>query len=103
PIAQTVVCVGSFTPLPRAAQLLPSHLAMLFADIPPAVVNCPAAYTSPPLIPIVMTRGNEPPSTPLPRADQLLPSHLAMPFAGTPPAVVKFTPAHPSPPPTPIA
>src|SRR5438874_174092 len=43
------------TPLPRADQLLPSHLAMRLADTPPAVSKSPPTYTSLPLIAIALT------------------------------------------------
>src|SRR5687767_8657683 len=35
--------VGSASPLPSADQLSPSHFAMLFAGVPPAAKNRPAA------------------------------------------------------------
>src|SRR5436190_66681 len=43
------------TPLPRAAQLLPFHLAIPFAATPPAVVKPPPTYISLPLIAIALT------------------------------------------------
>src|SRR5439155_842745 len=61
-------------PEPSADLLLPSHLAMLVAAPPPAVVNPPPAYTSPPDTASARTS----PSIPEPNADQLLPFHLAI-------------------------
>ena len=63
-----------FIPEPSADQLLPFHLAMYFAELPPAVVNKPAAYSSLPDSASAYTTR----SIPEPSADQLLPSHLAM-------------------------
>src|SRR6266566_2496025 len=72
-------------PEPSADQLLPSHLAMLLAALPPAVVNCPPAYR---LLPATASAATKP-SIPEPSADQLLPFHLAMELAGLPPAMSK--------------
>src|SRR6266571_3348995 len=72
-------------PEPSAVQRLPSHLAMLLAVPPPAVVNCPPAYTSLP----ETASADTPPFIPEPSAVQLLPFHLAVLVAAPPPAVVK--------------
>src|SRR6266487_4122423 len=82
-------------PEPRADQLLPSHLAMLAAGMPPPVpentfVNPPPTYRSLPDAASTCTG----PSIPEPSADQLLPSHLAMKLAAVPPAFVKPPPAY---------
>src|SRR6266403_1107537 len=79
-------------PEARADQLVPSHLAMLLAALPPAVMNKPPAYT---LLPDTASAPT-PPSIPEPSADQLLPSHLAMFVAAMPPAVVNPPPAYTS-------
>src|SRR5438876_3912117 len=77
-------------PVSSADQLLPFHLAMLFAGMPPAIVNGPPAYTSLPVTASARSSGPfAPPLTPQPRTDQFAPSHFAMPLAGAPPAVVK--------------
>ena len=83
------------TPLPRGDQLAPSHLAMLLAGAPPAVVNLPAAKSASPPPSSKTVRASTPTGTPvipLPTADQPEPSHLAMLLAATPPAVVNCPP-----------
>src|SRR5258706_14992535 len=62
------------TPEPSAVQVLPFHLAMLVAALPPAVVNSPPAYTSLPETASAYTV----PFTSEPRLVQVLPFHLAM-------------------------
>jgi hypothetical protein len=79
-------------PEPSADQLLPSHLAMFLAGLPPAVVKLPPAYTSPPDTASAATSGSPP--IPEPSGDQLLPFHLATKLAAVPPAVVKWPPAY---------
>src|SRR5438094_1003138 len=61
-------------PEPSADQLLPSHLAMELATLPPAVVKLPPAYT---LLPDTASADTTL-SIPEPNAVQLFPSHLAM-------------------------
>src|SRR5207249_4921789 len=75
-------------PEPSADQLLPSHLAMSFAALPPAERKSPPAYTS---LPDTASADTEKLATnPEPNADQLLPFHLAMLTAALPPAVVNL-------------
>src|SRR5438477_7903544 len=81
---------GTSIPEPRDVQLLPFHLAMPLASLPPAVVNAPPAYRSPPDTASADTEV----SIPVPSGDQLLPSHLAMPLAITPPTTVKSPPMY---------
>src|SRR5437667_8890586 len=61
-------------PEPRLDQLLPFHLAMLLAALPPAVVNWPPAYTWLADTASAFTPMGEPPPISDPRANQLLPS-----------------------------
>src|SRR5712671_6463505 len=61
-------------PEPSADQLLPSHLAMLVATMPPAVVKAPPAYR---LLPDTVSAYTQL-SIPEPSAVQLVPFHLAM-------------------------
>jgi len=88
----------SFGPVPSVLQLLPFHLAILLAEIPPAALKFPPTYTSLPLTAIAKTL----PFTPAPSALQLLPFHLAIlltkvpPAAGAPPAVRKPPPTYTS-------
>ena len=81
-------------PEPSAVQMLPFHLAMFLAGLPPAVVNLPPAYKSLPDTVIAYTAGEEPPLIPEPNGVQLLPFHFAMQLAGLPPAVVNMPPAY---------
>src|SRR2546422_11312392 len=70
---------------------------MLVAARPPAVVNCPPAYTLLPDTASANTKREEPtPPNPESSADQLLPSHLAIRLAALPPAVVNTPPAYTS-------
>src|SRR5206468_3441984 len=92
-------------PEPSADQLLPFHLAMKLAVLPPALLNRPPAYTSLPDTASAYTMGGywppwPPQHIPEPSADQLLPFHLAMIFAPLSPAVVNTPPAYTSPPDT---
>src|SRR5437899_3239453 len=80
----------SFIPEPSADQLLPSHLAMFVAALPPAVVKAPPAYRSLPETASAYTL----PFIPEPSAVQVLPSHLAMSLAALPPAILKRPPAY---------
>src|SRR5205823_9752504 len=73
-------------PEPKADQLLPFHLAMLVAALPPAVVKSPPAYRSLPDTASADTNW----FIPEPKADQPMPSHLAMLVAALPPAVVNL-------------
>src|SRR5260221_13308662 len=61
---------------------------------PPAAVNGPPAYKSPPNTASADTTGYWTPPTPESSADQLIPSHLAMRLAALPPAVAKKPPAY---------
>src|SRR4051794_6302041 len=73
-------------PGPSADQVVPSHLAMRVAGLPPAVVKAPPTYRS---LPETASALAAPPS-PVPKGDQLLPFHLEILFAGeTEPAMVK--------------
>src|SRR2546428_675283 len=65
---------------------------MLLAEPPPAVVNWPPAYRSPPDTASAHTVL----FIPEPSAVQLLPFHLAIRLAAPPPAVVKDPPAYTS-------
>src|SRR6266511_3477658 len=87
--------LGPPIPEPSADQLLPFHLAMFVATLPPAVVKAPPAYRSLPDTASAYTKGLGPP-IPEPSAVQLLPFHLAMLAAALPPAVVKYPPAYKS-------
>src|SRR5438045_1626089 len=85
------------TPEPSAVQLVPSHLAVLVAALPPVVENLPPAYRVAPDIASAYTPTEvpcNPPPSPEPSAVQLLPSHLATLVAGLPPAVVNAPPAY---------
>ena len=61
-------------PVPSDIQLVPSHLAMLVAALPPAEVKQPPAYK---LLPEV-AKAYTWPLTPEPSGAQLIPFHLAM-------------------------
>src|SRR6266511_2362917 len=76
-------------PEPSADQLVPSHLAIPLAALPPAIVKLPPAYTSLPDTASADTWA----FIPEPSADQLLPSHLAMLLATLPPAIVNLPPS----------
>ena len=75
PVAQGLTArTPPSVPEPNADQLLPSHLAMFAAGIPPAVSNTPPAYKSVPRAARANTTDtNGPPLTPVPSADQALP------------------------------
>src|SRR5262245_58666537 len=66
-------CTLPFTPDPRAAQLLPFHLAIELAGMSPAVVKEPPAYRSLPETASADTRE----FIPEPSVDQPVPFHLA--------------------------
>src|ERR1043165_2421788 len=86
-------------PEPSTVQLVPSHLAMEFATLPPAVAKKPAAYRSPPDTASEYTTG-ESPLIPESSAVHVFPFHLAMQLAGLSPAFVNLPPAYKSPPDT---
>ena len=81
-----------FSPLPRAAQLLPEmcHFATLSTVTPSAVAKYPDAYRRSPLI----ANAWAVPLKPLPNGDQLPEVALftATPLAATPPALVNAPP-----------
>src|SRR5947208_3026246 len=90
-----------FRPLLKADQLLPFHLAILFALNPPAVLRLPPTYTFVPLMATAKTALPTPLFVPLIRADhwRLLPSHLATRLAGVfvfPSTVVNCPPTYAS-------
>src|SRR6476620_10203724 len=84
------VCTRSSVPDSIADQLLPFHLAMFFAGLPPAVPKKPPAYR------FVPDTNNEYTSllVPEPNAVHVLPFHFAMRLAVLPPAVVNIPPAY---------
>src|SRR5260370_24466876 len=67
-----------FIPVPSADQLLPSHLAMLLAALPPALLNPPPAYRSLPDTASAYTNELSPKTDPDPA--HLPPPHHAPPF-----------------------
>src|SRR5262245_57835360 len=97
PASKTVrACTKELSPLPSAVQLEPSHVALLSASTPPAVVKEPPAWSAGPLPSSYAIKAEtllRLPLIPLPSAAQLEPSHFAMSFAATPPADVKVPPA----------
>src|ERR1043165_9137277 len=90
------------TPPPSADQLEPFHLAIPFADTPPAVANEPATYSAGPLPSSKTVKARTEatpaigsgPSGPPARADQVDPFHFAMSSVGTPPAIAKSPPTN---------
>src|SRR5439155_683811 len=74
-------------PEPSADQLLPFHLAIPLAGLPPAVAKTPPAYKSLPDTASADTTGppGSPPPTPEPIADQLHPSPHPSPSSCYPP------------------
>src|ERR1044071_4155573 len=87
-------CAVKLIPEPSALQLLPSHLGMKLAAIPPAVVNEPPAYRSLP----DTASASVMPLIPNPSALQPLPFHLAIPLTltATPSLLVALVNAPPA-------
>src|SRR5437870_9699630 len=83
---------GSPMPEPSAVQLLPSHLAMELAALPPAVLNLPPAYRSLP----DTASANTAPRNPEPTAVKLSAHHLAPDTSALPTPAVTSTPAYTS-------
>src|ERR1035437_7551837 len=79
---------------PKADQVdvLMSHLAMLLAATPPAVVRAPPTYRLLPETARAATGWSTPAPRPVPRVDHAVPFHLAMLLAVRPPAVVNWPP-----------
>ena len=71
-----IVATGPFTPAPKPCQLLPSHLAIKFAEMPPADIKLPPTYMSVPETASVNTSEY----MLLLKGLQLLPFHFAMWF-----------------------
>src|SRR5262245_65072939 len=81
------VSTSLFIPLPRAAQLEPSHLAIRLIATPPALVNFPPANSASPLPSSYAARVSTSSSTPFPAVVQIEPSHLRIDVEGKrPPA-----------------
>src|SRR5438094_871923 len=83
-----------FIPAPSADQLLPSHLAMFVAALPPAVVKKPPAYTSLP----DTASANTSAERREPNASQPRTAHLPLLDPAMPAAVVPPAPAYTPPP-----
>src|SRR5262245_39285802 len=85
-------------PVPIADHTAPFQRATLFAAMPPAVVNRPAATTSP-LGSVIsaLTSPVKAGPVPVPSGDHELPFQRAMLIAATPPAVANKPPATTSP------
>src|SRR5436309_1641875 len=82
-------------PAPAALQLVPSHLAMLFAGTPATDVKLPPVYRIPLKIASDRTASLDPaPAKPVPTALQFVPSHFAIFVVITPPAVVNCPPIY---------
>src|ERR1035441_2443592 len=86
----TSALTRAFIPEPKADQVLPSHLAIYLAEVPPAMVKSPPAYRSLPDTARALTSL----AIPDPMLDQTLPSHRARKTARSPPALVNQPPAY---------
>src|SRR5258705_1316821 len=86
---------GELGPAPAVSALhaAPSHLAMLRAATPPAVVNDPPAYSAPLYTASASVTGSASLVRPLPSALHVTPSHRAMPRTESPPPVRNDPPA----------